>query len=407
VIDEELSMRRVIVLAVLLFLSTQASAVDQVAVTNVDDSGPGSLRQAILDLATCGRPCHIVFFIAGTPQNGFWTIAPLTPLPGIFGNDVHIDGHTQTTYGGDTNPNGPEIVLSGAHIGTMGAGLRFERIGSAPYPHGDYTIRGLGFEHFQVAALSFFGAIGIGLRPFRISEVTIADNYFGVDAHGQIPAANGVAIRMGLVDDVVIANNVISGNELGISISAGSRVRISRNKIGTDAGGAIVLGNATTGIRFNGVDDSLVERNVIAGHAAAVTIEGLSSRGNTVHRNQLFENAIGIDLRNDGPTLNDSSDLDSGPNDLQNHPTLRVNGRTLRGELDSTPLSDFDIDIYATDAFISNEGRRYIGTVTVTTDSKGRAQFSFSIPTGSGPYFTATATNDRTRSTSEFGQPVN
>src|SRR5688500_5576026 len=103
-------MRRSLSLAAVLFLSTRLLAAGAVLVTNVNDSGPGSLRQALLDLPSCSRPCLVAFDIAGTSPSGYWTIEPLTPLPGIGGPaGVTIDGHTQTRSGGDTNPHGPEI----------------------------------------------------------------------------------------------------------------------------------------------------------------------------------------------------------------------------------------------------------------------------------------------------------
>ena len=58
-------------------------------VTNTDDSGPGSLRQAILDSnAATGTTNTIDFDI---PGSGVQTIAPLSPLPAIT-NPVLIDG---------------------------------------------------------------------------------------------------------------------------------------------------------------------------------------------------------------------------------------------------------------------------------------------------------------------------
>src|SRR4051812_47461100 len=65
-------------------------------VTSLDDSGPGTLRQAIVDLDslgdTSGAPANtITFNIAG---NGPWTIEPLTPLPDIT-KCVLIDGRSQ------------------------------------------------------------------------------------------------------------------------------------------------------------------------------------------------------------------------------------------------------------------------------------------------------------------------
>jgi hypothetical protein len=41
-------------------------------------------------------------------------IRPLTPLPPLSGGGTRIDGHTQTTFGGDANPVGPEVVLDGS-----------------------------------------------------------------------------------------------------------------------------------------------------------------------------------------------------------------------------------------------------------------------------------------------------
>src|SRR3982751_5309645 len=63
-------------------------------VTNVDDSGAGSLRQAIIDAnatANVGGPDEIGFAIAG---DGLHTIEPLTELPAII-DPLVIDGYTQ------------------------------------------------------------------------------------------------------------------------------------------------------------------------------------------------------------------------------------------------------------------------------------------------------------------------
>jgi hypothetical protein len=390
-------MRRILSLAALLFLSTRLDA-GYVLVTNVNDSGPGSLRQAILDLPGCARPCLVAFDIAGTSPTGYWTIEPLSPLPGIWGlGGVTIDGNTQRMGHGDTNPYGPEIVLSGASAGpAVGLDIRVH----------DYTVRGLGFENWYYAAVSTTGSLGLYFEPVRIRGITIADNYFGVDARGQNPAPNGSAMNLSIVQDVTVSNNVISGNARGIAVTVGLRVNISKNNIGLDAARTTTLGNTTTGIRLNGVQEALVERNVIAGHQTAVAVDSSASRGNAIHRNQMFGNVFGIDLNSDGPTPNDNADADAGPNGYQNHPLLKMSGRTLRGTLSSTPNTDFDVDIYETDQPGNNQGRRYIGTVTVLTDHKGSASFSFIVPNGAGPYFTATAMGDVERSTSEFCDPV-
>src|SRR5215210_352697 len=91
-------------------------------VTNTDDSGAGSLRQAILDAnATTGADV-IDFDIPGT---GVHTIAPNTELPSIT-EQVTIDGYSQPGAQPNTKAVGTDadlkIELSGANAAS-GAGL--------------------------------------------------------------------------------------------------------------------------------------------------------------------------------------------------------------------------------------------------------------------------------------------
>ncbi len=80
------------------------------AVTSIADSGPGSLRQAILDSnAATGGTNTIDFAIPGT---GIQTIAPLTPLPPITAS-LLIDATTQPGFTGT-----PLIALSGESSGS-------------------------------------------------------------------------------------------------------------------------------------------------------------------------------------------------------------------------------------------------------------------------------------------------
>src|SRR5258708_1101639 len=77
-------------------------------VTNTNDSGPGSLRQAILDANAHAGADMIVFTIPGAGVN---TIAPASALPTIT-DPVTIDGTTQPGFAGS-----PIIELSGAIAG--------------------------------------------------------------------------------------------------------------------------------------------------------------------------------------------------------------------------------------------------------------------------------------------------
>src|SRR5437867_1674124 len=90
-----------------LLLSPPAEAA-LLTVTNTEDSGPGSLRQALLDANNTPGPDNIHFSIPGP---GPHTITPETDLPAISG-PVTIDGYTQAGASPNTLPNGNNAVLA-------------------------------------------------------------------------------------------------------------------------------------------------------------------------------------------------------------------------------------------------------------------------------------------------------
>ena len=71
-------------------------------VVNTDDSGPGSLRQAILDADVAGDGSTVAFDI---PGSGVQTISPTSDLPSISAA-ITIDGTTQPGARASTNPVG-------------------------------------------------------------------------------------------------------------------------------------------------------------------------------------------------------------------------------------------------------------------------------------------------------------
>jgi len=84
-------------------------------VSSTADSGPGSLRQAILDANAHPGADSIVFNIPGL---GLHTISPSTALPTIS-DAVTIDGSTQPGFTGS-----PIIELDGSKAGANVDGLR-------------------------------------------------------------------------------------------------------------------------------------------------------------------------------------------------------------------------------------------------------------------------------------------
>ncbi|MDB5301728.1 MAG: Cna domain protein [Phycisphaerales bacterium] len=196
-------------------------------VTNTDDSGAGSLRQAILDANTYanadGVPDSITFNFAGT---GVHTILPLSSLPTITDMLV-LDGTSQPGYVGS-----PLVELNGASAGLGGVGFE---IGSA----------------CKIEGLTVNGFSGIGIHvAFGADGATLQANYVGTTASGMAAWANGTGI---LVDatGVLVVGNLISGNSLdGLRVTGGS-ARVVANFVGTDITGAAALGNGSVGIKID------------------------------------------------------------------------------------------------------------------------------------------------------------
>src|SRR5205823_6292875 len=114
--------------------------------------------------------------------------------------------------------------------------------------------------------------------------------------------------------------------------------------------------------------------------------------GNALLGNSIFSNdargngGLGIDLGDDGVTVNDASDADIGPNGLQNFPVL-TGARysdgitTISGVLTSAPSATFRIEFFLSDTNDLNpsgygEGQTFIGSTNVTTGASGGAQFT-------------------------------
>src|SRR5262245_15248437 len=136
------------------------------SVTNTDDGGPGSLRQAILDSnVVMGGTNTIDFTIPGP---GVQTIAPASPLPAIT-RAVLIDGYSQPGYAGS-----PLIELSGSRVG-YGDGLTISGPGIA--------VRGLDIDNFSQGA-------GIRLTGTDATGASICGNFIGTDATGTTPLPN-------------------------------------------------------------------------------------------------------------------------------------------------------------------------------------------------------------------------
>jgi len=267
-----------------------------IIVTSTADAGEGSLRQAIYE-ANINPGSDLILFDIPTSDAGFngtiWVIKPLTNLPKFQDDGIIIDGFSQTANQGDTNPNGPEIVVDGSD-NTEGFRVGF-RVHSA-----HNVISGLVISGFSTMGMEIYFEEGHHNR--------ITGNYIGLTASGNDTLGNyrGISIGGGAKHNIIGGiqsheRNVISGNFYhGISMIADSNTVIG-NYIGTDADGMIALGNGGAGVKMssssagNRIGGRLSgEGNVISGNTNyGIIIEGNGNQNNIIMGNIIGLNAAG------------------------------------------------------------------------------------------------------------------
>jgi Domain of unknown function (DUF4347)/Cadherin domain/Right handed beta helix region/Periplasmic copper-binding protein (NosD) len=261
-------------------------------VTNTNDSGAGSLRQAIISANASAGADIITFNISGT---GVHTIAPTSALP-VITEAVTIDATTDDSFA--ANSNRPAIVLAGnnAALGDEGLVLSANADGS--------TLRGLVIRDWGGAGI----LIDIGSNNNRIVGNYIGrlntsgtDSGAGTQNGGDGILVNGAGNTIG--GNTAADRNLISGNGgYGIAIeTAGATGNVvAGNWIGVTVAGNAALANQLGGISlFNAANNTIggstaAHGNVIAGNTGAgVEIDGESADGNTVRANFIGVNAQG------------------------------------------------------------------------------------------------------------------
>ena len=259
-------------------------------VTNTDDSGPGSLRQAILDANGTPGFDTIAFAIPGA---GVHTITPAAVLPALS-EAALLDGYSQPGASENTDPVATNAVilieLDGSAIGGVGLSVS---------PNGGATIQGLAINRWGTPVHSFGG----GGNVFR-------GNFVGTDPTGAFAQPNNGGVNMGAPGERVGGTapgdrNLISGNAaccLNTAIGLGSNGLIQGNLVGTDATGTraipngigilassapLTIGGTASGagnvISGNGIGIFLSQsntNNVVQGNRIGTTADGSGPLGN-------------------------------------------------------------------------------------------------------------------------------
>jgi hypothetical protein len=289
----------------------------------------------------------------------------------------------------------------------------------------------------QVRNVSFsgFNGSGVALSGAEATNNSIAGCWFGVDPSGTNAAPNGtqgILLSGGASSNVIggtngSARNLISGNgQYGICLAGfgTSGNSVLGNLIGTDAGGTNALGNGLANIALveGASSNSIGSTMAGAGNTVAfsagpgVSLSGSATTNNAIRGNSIFRNTgLGIDLNNDGVTLNDEGDPDLGANNLQNFPAITAacdfgGSAIIAGQLNSASNASFQIDLYSTPVAGSSgygDGKTWLGSVATTTDASGNGLFGWTNMALSlaGQLIAATATAS-SDDTSEFSLAV-
>ena len=347
-----------------LVLAASWSFAATFTVSNTADSGPGSLRQAILDANATAGSDTIAFDIPGM---GVPTISPLSPLPELTDEaGVTIDGYTQPGSSPNTLPVGNDAVLgveisgaaagdsaigitvdssanlvrglvinqfdraiwvrkgfgntvTGCFIGTdpTGSSSRPNRVGITLLPYGEdldsgpsNTLVG-GNNPAERNLISGNGSVGVGVG-FVGTSTRIQGNYIGTDAAGTATLGNGedgigctASANLTIGGTAAGSGNVISGNNLaGIDLGFSSRIVVQGNLIGTNSSGSAALPNSS------GISCGLVGSEITiggAGPGARNVISGNSRNGLWVFNASgvlVAGNLIGTDVAGTAPIPN-------------------------------------------------------------------------------------------------------
>ncbi|CAG2531825.1 CUB domain-containing protein [Maribacter dokdonensis] len=410
----------------------------------------------------------------------------------ITGTNTIIDGRTQTAYSGDSNTG--TVGSGGVGVGIANTALpNYTRPEIQIHRNGGDVLR-LNGSNVTIRDISLYANNNAGVRV-QGGSATISNNLLGVNALGASAGNIDYGIEQTGGDLSAFSNYLSSNTIAGIFIDGGTRSTVQFNHLDSNGstacddniliedGSTIVIQEnliesaAASGIEINNVDgvtvsnnnillsgqnggdcngsyegmaiklsgdDSVIDQNRIYSNGSEGVVV-LSGASNTISQNSIYANgtvvpSLGIDLGMDGVTLNDNSDSDSGPNNLENFPIINsafISGSNLVVTGWASPGSTIEVfftDVNEGTATLGDnqlgltqdygEGQTYIGTAVEgsgddqdattssyadpdgNTDNTNKYKFVFPLPSGTVVGDLITTTGTRSNSTSEFSPEI-
>lgn len=363
------------------------------------------------------------------PGAGVHRITVVAPLPEIT-STVRIDGFSQP--GATCSPRNLLVELHGA--GLEADALVFD-----------------GAHASEVKGLVINGFAGAAIAAAGIENFVLDCSHIGTNAAGTAAIPNDYGVNVGLGATVgVTGPNVISGNvvhqvgvfgaallqgnhiganlagnaaigggagvsfpaefEFDLEAQVGSTNPADANLIsGLDGPAILVDAPVTVSILFNIIGPSRDGSAILGNDDGVVVLDpGANVR---LARNRIAGNTgLGIDLLDDGVTINDAGDADTGPNSLQDYPVIALASPALL----TGNTGGFAPGMYTVELFHSpvchpsghGEGLTFLHAFDLAHDSVFSFDGSEQSPAFELPHYgviTATATNANGQ-TSEFSE---
>ncbi|MCB1559767.1 MAG: right-handed parallel beta-helix repeat-containing protein [Xanthomonadales bacterium] len=363
----------------------------------------------LLPCSTCTEEVH------GNGNNGVVLVGDSNDVTGNRIAEMSDDGIDVVS--GDAN------IISGNQIGMSNDGLDWGNNTGGIFDTGGIRVRNGATNTLVEDNRIGFNNQGIILEG---GGTEVCGNRIGVGSGDELAGNVGEGIWLpgggnliGDPDSGCSANVIGDNGSDGIQVDSPANI-IRGNQIGGVPG--INLGNHNGGILLTTANAYLNEikgNTLVYNSNDGVRVGTTSGTRNRIEQNSFSDNGdLGIDINDDGYTANDVGDMDSGANNIQNHPvitalvggvgelsvTYRVDTNTVRA---AYPLS---VDFYLNGGG-TNQGRTFIQSdvyaESVTPPATNYEKtITVTLPAGVSTGGLTSMVIDSDGSSSEFSPPL-